>query len=171
MGGLTSLASTAIQAIGAANTVIGAIDKYQNGSGRTQYDQTKAQNDLILKNAKEQASLQKEQMRINADAAETERRNALRRAIAKQRAQFGASGISQGDGSSQAVLLGMFDESDEERQQREALDALKTASIDQNVGQQARVNTLQLTQLQEKNRLNKVSSALGSIGDLGSIVF
>ncbi|HEU4839583.1 MAG TPA: hypothetical protein VFS88_09280 [Micavibrio sp.] len=115
--------------------------------------------------------MQKEQLRLSTEQAEGSRRAALRRAMARQRATYGASGIDSGNGSAQAVLLGMFDESEEELQQRNALDALKTAAIDLGVSQQQRINTLQLTQMKERGRLKNVGSALQSARDIGGIVF
>lgn len=171
MGGLTSLAATAMQALSAANTLIGVVDNYRDQSGGQDYDFIKAQSELSLRNAREQAALQKEQLRLGAEQAETNRRAALRRAMAKQRAAYGASGLDSGSGSAQAVLLGMFDESDEELQQRNALDALKTAAIDQGVSQQQRINTLQLTQMKERDRLKNIGSTLQSARDIGGIVF
>lgn len=90
-------------------------------------------------------------------------RDALRRAIARQRAQFGASGIDMDSGSAQAVLLGIYDENDEKRAQREALDSLKSNILDNNYANQQRVNTLQLTQLKERNKLKKTGSVLESL--------
>ena len=170
MGGLTSLAASAMQALSAANALIGVVDRHQN-SGQRDYDFAKAQSDLSLQNAREQAALQKEQLRLSAEQSETNRRAALRRAMARQRAQFGASGIGSGTGSAQAVLLGMFDESEEELQQRQALDSLKTAAINQGVSQQQRINTLQLTQMKERDRLKNIGSSLQSAHDLGNIIF
>lgn len=171
MGGLTSLAATAMQALNAANALIGVVDGFNGRSGGQDYDFIKAQSDLSLRNAQQQAALQKEQLRLSADQAETNRRAALRRAMARQRAAYGASGLDSSSGSAQAVLLGMFDESEEELQQRNALDALKTAAIDQGVAQQQRINTLQLTQLKERDRLKSIGSTLQSARDIGSIVF
>lgn len=160
MGGIASVATTAIQALNAVNTVVGAIDGYQEKSGTRAYDQAKTMNDLELRQKKEDAALQKEQIRLAAESTDAERRAALRRAVARQRAAYGSGGTGSSDGSAQAVLLGLFDESEEERAQREALDALKTTAIDQGVSQQQRINTLQLTQLKERNRLKKVGSAI-----------
>ncbi len=171
MGGLSSLATTAIQALGVANSVIGTIDSYQDRSGNRQYEQIQAQNNLTMQNAAEQAALQREQIRLAGEQAETQRRAALRRAVAKQRAAYGSSGIGSGGGSAQAVLLGMFDESEEDLNQRNALDALNTASVNQGYTQAQRVNTLQLTQLRERGRLKNLSGTLGAIKDLGTIVF
>jgi hypothetical protein len=171
MGGITSLASSAMQALGAANALIGVVDSYQNISGNRQYDLQKQQNDLAMRNAAEQAALQKEQIRLSAEQAETNRRSSLRRAMARQRALFGSSGTGSGGGSAQAVLLGMFDESEEDLQQRQALDALKTAAVDQGFSQQQRINTLQLSQLRERDRLKNVGAMLGSAKYLGGIIF
>ncbi len=171
MGGFTTLASTAIQALGAVDALLGVVDNYQERSGDRQYDQLKAQSDLSLRNAQEQAALQREQIRLSAEQTETNRRAALRRAMARQRALYGASGTGSGGGSAQAVLLGMFDESEEELQQRMALDALKTASVDQNLAQQQRINTLQLTQLRERDKIKNLRGTLSSAKDLGTIIF
>ncbi len=171
MGGFTTLASTAIQALGAADALLGIVDNYQDRSGSRQYDQLKAQSDLSLRNAQEQAALQKEQIRLSAEQTETNRRAALRRAMARQRTLYGASGTGSGGGSAQAVLLGMFDESEEDLQQRMALDALKTASVDQNLSQQQRINTLQLTQLRERDKIKNLRGTLSSAKDLGTIIF
>lgn len=163
MGGIASVATTAIQALNAVNTVVGAIDGYRENSGSRVYEQTKAMKDLELRQQKENAALQKEQIRLTAESTDAERRAALRRAVARQRAAYGSSGTGSSDGSAQAVLLGLFDESEEERAQRESLDALKTSAIDQGVSQQQRINTLQLTQLKERNRLKKVGSTIDLI--------
>lgn len=170
MGGLTSLAATAVQALTAANALVGVADRYRN-SGQRDYDYAKAQSELSLRNTREQAALEREQLRLSSEQSETNRRAALRRAMARQRAQFGASGTGSGGGSSQAVLLGMFDESERELQQRLALDFLKTAAINQGVSQQQRINTLQLTQLKDRNRLKNIGSTLQSAQDLGSVIF
>lgn len=170
MGGMTSFATSAVQLLGAANSVIGLADSLRGVSGRDEYKAIERQNAVIMQNAREQAVLEKQQIQLSAAQAETERRSALRRAMARQKAQFGASGVSSDGGSSQAVLLGLFDESEEERAQRVALDTLKTASVNQGVSQQQRINTLQLTQLRERDRLSAVSRALGSMKDVGSII-
>lgn len=171
MGGITSLASTAIQALGAADALLGVAGNYKDRTGEREYANLKAQSDLSLRNAQEQAALQREQIRLSAEQTETNRRAALRRAMARQRALYGASGTGSGGGSAQAVLLGMFEESEEELQQRMALDALKTAGIDQGMAQQQRINTLQLTQLRERDKIKSLRGTIGSAKDLGTIIF
>ncbi len=170
MGGIASVATTAIQALNTVNTVVKAFDKYDGASGSRAYDQTKELQKVQMQSERERTALEKEQIRLTGENAESERRAALRRAVARQRAQYGASGTGSADGSAQAVLLGLFDESDEERTQRESLDALKTGAINQNLAQQKRINTLQLTQMKERDRLKKYSSAFDFAGTLGGII-
>ena len=52
------------------------------------------------------------------------------RAVARQRANFGSSGISSDSGSGQAVLLGLFDETEDELARREQLDNLRNRALD-----------------------------------------
>lgn len=170
MGGLTSLAGAAMQALSIANTVVGAVDRYKDKSGTQAYDQQKAINDLRLKQDAERAALEKEKIRLDAEQAESARQSALRRAVARQRARFGASGISSNSGSAQALLLGLFDESEDDLNQRTALDTLKAAAIDQGLTQQQRINTLQLTQLRERNRMKSYGAGLSLAQDLGGLL-
>lgn len=166
MGGITSIATTAIQALGAVNSVLGSVDNYYDDSGKRAYEQTKSMQRLELQQAKERAASDKAQINLASEQADKERRDGLRRIIAKQRAAYGSEGISTQDGSARAVLLGMFDESDDERVEREALDNLKKAAIDQNISQIQRMNTLQLTQLKEKNKIKKAQSAFDMFSDI-----
>ncbi|PZO88359.1 MAG: transporter [Micavibrio aeruginosavorus] len=172
MGGLTTLASTAIQALGAANAVIGTINGYEDRSGQRAYQQARQQAEASMRNAAEQTALQKEQIRLTAQAAETERRSALRRAMARQRAQYGASGVNAADsGSAQAVLLGLFNESEQERTQREALDALRANAADQSYANNVRINTLQLTQMRERDKLRNIGATLDAAKTAGTVLF
>ena len=112
------------------------------------------------------AALNRQKIALDAGNAEEERKKALRRAVSRQRANFGAQGISSGGGSAQAVLLGLFEESDAEKQKREQLDALRLTSIDQELGQQKSLNVLQRTQLQEKQKINQLSTGESLFGAL-----
>lgn len=169
MGGFTSLASEAFNIFNAAGNIIGAYDNLKGSQDSTYYRELQRQQTEQLRQMAENSALEKEKIRLTAEQAETERRAALRRAIAKQRAKYGASGIESSGGSSQALLLGLYDESEEERQQREALDTLKNQAIDQNLDQQQRINTLQLTQLKERSRYSNRGSIFTALGGLGGI--
>jgi len=161
MAGLTSIASTAMQALSFANTVIGGIDSYKD-SGR-EYKQMQQKNALELKNLQNKTAYEKAQMRLDAEQDDAERREKLRRAIAKQRAQYGASGIDADSGSAAAYLLGIENLSDEQRAEREALLAMKSSILEENYNSMKRVNTLELTQLKERNKLKKPQSVLQSL--------
>ena len=56
----------------------------------------------------------------------------------------------------QRSLLGLFEESDEERNKREKIDNLRNASIDLDLKQERSLNLLQATQLAEKQSLNSL---------------
>lgn len=111
------------------------------------------------KQSAEDAALQRQQITLSAEEDERKRRDALRRAVARQRANFGASGISSAGGSAEAVLLGLFDESDDERSERERLDALRFGALDQGLDQQRRLDVIQRTQLQESQRIGRLTAS------------
>ena len=110
------------------------------------------------------AALQKQQIALSAAQNEDERKAALKRAVARQRASFGSQGVGSGAGSSQAVLLGMFEETEDELSRREELDNLRLNTVDLNVSQSNALNVLQRTQLQERNNLNNLTAGARIIG-------
>ena len=128
--------------------------------------QLRAQQSLQEQQAAADAALSKQKIALDAGNTEKERKKALRRAVSRQRANFGAQGISSGGGSSQAVLLGLFEESEAEKKKREQLDALRLTSIDQDLGQQKSLNVLQRTQLQEKQKITQLSTGERLFGAL-----
>lgn len=154
MGSLSTATSLIGTASGFANTAIN-----NNQSQR----QLQAQHNLQEQQIAADNALQKAQIDTEAKAAEEDRKRALRSAVARQNAQTGASGIVSGDGSSEAVILGLFNESEEEAQQREERDTLRIASLDQNLTQRQNLNLLQRNQLAEDNRTSSALSAFGSI--------
>lgn len=112
---------------------------------------------------RQDAELQREKIALDTQQAEKDRKDALKRSVARQRAKFGAQGIGSGAGSSQAVLLGLTEESEEERASREALDSLKEKALDQKLEQANALNVLQRTQLQERSRVDGVFGVLNDI--------
>ena len=110
------------------------------------------------------AALQKQQIALSASQDEEKRKAALKRAVARQRANFGSQGVGSGAGSSQAVLLGMFEETEDELSRREELDNLRLNAVDLNVSQNNALNVLQRTQLQERNTLNNLTASTRIIG-------
>jgi hypothetical protein len=104
------------------------------------------------------AALEKQKIALDSAQAEEQRQAALRRAVARQKAAFGSSGISPSGGSADAVLLGLFDESEDELKRREQLDSLKTTALDLDTSQTRSVNVLQSTQMAERNKLQRLYS-------------
>lgn len=131
--------------------------------------QLQQQQNLQHQDAQERAALEQRRIELETQIAEENRRKALKRAVARQRASFGSQGVSSSGGSSQAVLLGLLSESDEERAQREKLDTLRNAAINQELGQQVRLNTLQRTQLQERNNLDNLSYGVRRVSNIGNL--
>jgi len=162
MGAITPIASGLGSLVGTLNTVGQIYGAVQTLSGNSQ---AKQDQDLALRQLQERQSLQQEQLaqqnalereRIATQAAqnEEERRAALRRAVARQRASFGGSGVSSNSGSAQAVLLGLFDETEDELQRRTELDSLRNSALDLDASQSRSLNLLQATQLSQRNDLN-----------------
>lgn len=167
LGLVNSLTGGAIPFLNMAGQVVNTVSAFRSDdAAQDRQAQYYAEQDQALAQLQQQQALQEQQAAQNAALdkqkiatafaqSEEERRAALRRAVARQRASFGSQGISSGSGSSEAVLLGMFVESDAERAKREQLDALKSAAIDNDLAQQRSINVLQATQLAERNNLKR----------------
>jgi hypothetical protein len=114
------------------------------------------QEQQTLAEQQDQAAAAREQAAIAADAANAEesRRAALKRAVARQKVSLAAQGVSAADdGSAEAILLGLFQESETEKAQRARLDGLRSAALDTGLAEKKAINVLQRAQLAEKQRL------------------
>ncbi|MAI62554.1 MAG: hypothetical protein CBB87_08775 [Micavibrio sp. TMED27] len=162
MGAITPIASGLSQIAGTISTVNQIASTVQNISGNGQavrqqelaLQQLQERQNINLQQAKSEAAL--ERARIDADnaARQEDRQRALRRAVAAQRANFGGSGLSSNSGSSEAVLLGMFEGNDVESAQDARRAQLLNAALDLDVANQSSLNVLQRTQLRQRQRLN-----------------
>ncbi len=155
---LTSVASTAA----AVNSTIGTIRSF--GANPVREDQNLAlrqlqerQNLQSSQNAA-QSALDRKKLALEKAKSDEDRRKALRRAVSRQRAKFGSQGVgaSSVNGSSEAVLLGLFEESDNERKQRDALDHVRERAIELNTSNRRALNLLQATQLQQRQKLQRL---------------
>lgn len=169
MGGLSPFLSTLSTAFAGANSVVSSFSRFgqlaanpQEQAGRDlqaqqslALKQLQAQQRLQETQAEQEAALARQKIAADAQAADETRRAALRRAVARQRAEFGASGTGSSGGSAQAVLLGLYGESDTERAQRERLDTLRTAALESGLAQARALNVLQRTQLRQKQALER----------------
>lgn len=178
MGSLTSVVSGGLHN---SNSLMGGVLPFVNnvrrsidlvssltgGGGDDYRSRIRAEQDLALQQLKDRQAMQegqiaqnnaltRQQNALQLAQADEERRAALRRAVARQRAQFGSQGVGSNAGSSEAVLLGMFEESEDEQKRRAQLDTLRSNALDQNLKQTRSLNLLQATQLAERQRLSRL---------------
>lgn len=172
MGAITPVLSTLATAAKVVTTTRSAVQSLRDaGKGWGDSDAAeekalRAQQDLAMRQLRDQqrlseaqaeaeAAQEREKLAADAAAAEETRRAALRRVVASQRAKFGAQGLAPEGGSADAVLLGLFEESDAERARRAELDTLRTAAIDSDLAGQRSVNLLQSAQLAQRQSLER----------------
>ncbi len=165
-----NIAPVALQAVQAFQTISSVAQVFDDSNNELSIQQLKQQQALQQQQATQDAQLAREEIALKSADAERLRKSALKRAVASRRAEFGASGVRSGAGSSQAILLGLFDESEEEKKQREFLDNLKLKSLDQNITQLSAINTLTKTQLEQRQNLKRTSDLLSSTDDLLSLL-
>lgn len=169
LGTLGGVASAALPVIRSVGTIADALSGFGGDSEADQRRALRAQQDLAMKQlqaqqglaekgAADQAALERQKIALDAVSAEDSRRAALRRAVARQRAAFGAQGLSGDDGSGEALLLGMFGESEQDKMDRERMDSLRNQAIDQDLADRQRINVLQRTQLRERQNMERALS-------------
>lgn len=118
--------------------------------------QLRSQQALDVAQLTDDTALRQEQVAAQAERAEAERQEDLRRALSEQRARFGAFGIAGAGGSSDAVLLGLLNDSDELRAARDRVLALQRQGFDQSLSHAQDLNMLQRTQLLERQDLGRL---------------
>jgi len=152
-----------MSALSLANSAIGAVNSYKQNSGLQDYNETKQK--IALDNAALQrdAALKKEAYRVEQEISEQDRRNKIRKLMAEQRARYGAQGIGSNDGSSQARLYGLLNMSEDEQKREDEAYTIRNKIIDQGLGHDQSVNTLQLTQLKERSKMNKIGALYNSL--------
>lgn len=124
---------------------------------RLELRQLQERQNAQLKAQQQDAALEREKLAAEAKNAEENRLSALRRAVARQRASFGATGLSANEGSAEAVLLGLFEETDQDRQQRERLDTLRNRALDNDLTSTQSLNVLQRSHLAQQQRLERIA--------------
>ena len=169
LAGIGSLAGGILPIVQGISQIGNAFSKLSAGpqqQQQAQRDSLAAQQSLMLAQLRQkqdaqmqdlqtQTALQKTQLATQARIAEESRRTALRRAVARQNAIFGARGLSPADGSSEAVLLGLMSASGQEAQDNARLDNLRSVALDQNLFSQQQMNILSRQQLTEQNALQR----------------
>lgn len=167
MGGFAPIMSGVTKAVTLANTINAAagIAKQWSGSDadaeraaqKQAENALKAEQRLEERTAAQNLALEKAKIKAESDAASAARQDALRRAVAKRRAAFGASGIAADDGSAEAVLLGLSQDSDRDAAERQTLDTLKLTALDDSFASLRARNLLELSELQGKNAIRDLS--------------
>ena len=161
MGSLTPILGTLTQTVGAVSAFANSVDTLTGGGRRD----VRAEQNLALRNLQQsQAQQQREaqdkavrdraQIAEQARQSEEARRKALRRAVAKQNARVGASGVSR-SGSNEAILLGLVNDREDEARNQNALDQLRFNTIDAGLDNLQSRNILQQSQLAEQQRLER----------------
>lgn len=164
MGGFTSALSAIPQIVSGVSMVADVVGTLSAQSDRRrESDQAlralQARQQADYAHAQREAELSRAEIARKGEADEAARQAALKRAVARQQARFGASGISPGtSGSAQALLLGLYEESEEERARREHLDTLRNAAIDEDLAYRGQVNVLQLSDLRERQKIGNLTA-------------
>tara|TARA_B100001750_G_C15416021_1_gene550307 strand:+ start:247 stop:747 length:501 start_codon:yes stop_codon:yes gene_type:complete len=161
MGTLAPVLGTLTQTLGALQTLSTTVDTFSGRDERNYRAQQElamqnlqAQQGLSLAEAQKKAEAERRQLALNAQADEKRRQDALRRAIARQNATRGAGGIST-SGSNEAILLGLYNDADEDRDYASALDQLRYNTLDTNLSNLQSRSVLDRTQLAERQRLDR----------------
>ena len=166
MGTLTSTLGTISSTIGTVATLANQINDLNGYNNRVAAQNQQAQQSLAMQNLQQQqaqelkeseftATEKRAKIQTEAQQAEELRRTALRRTVARQNALFGSRGITGNDGSREAVLLGLYNESEEDKKQREDLDRLRYNAIDSDLNTLKERNVLELSQLTQQQRLQR----------------
>lgn len=119
--------------------------------------QLRANQEAALRTQETDAQTRLAQLAATAEADEKRRVDALRRTMARSRASMGANGVSAADGSGEAILLGLVNDTDGERQDARKIDQIKRQAIQQEVDSVRRRNLLEQAQLAERQRLEFLS--------------
>ncbi len=149
LGTVQTLAST-------VNTLQTLSNSKTEASQQLALEQLEARQKLQEQQLAAQTTLDKQNIAQTAAGNEADRVSALKRAVASQRAQYGSSGVSASGGSSEAVLLGLFEESEAEKSKREASNVLKLKALDQSLTDNQALNLLQATQLAERQKISNL---------------
>jgi len=88
---------------------------------------------------------------------ERRRRDALRRAMGRTRADLGGQGVGTADGSGEAILLGLVGDTEAESGAAARADQIKRQAIQQELDNARRRNLLEQAQLAQRQRLDFMS--------------
>lgn len=169
MGGFSNV----MTGLSLVSNLAGGISSYNDGRRQEEaaLKAMQARQQADYQKAAQDAALKRTEIEQEAQKAEAQRKEALKRAVARQRALFGGSGISSSSaGSAQALLLGLFDESEEEKLRREELDKLRYQALDNDLAHRKRINVLALNEEREKQQIGRATDLAQMFGNTTKIL-
>jgi hypothetical protein len=137
-----------------------AMSVLQVGMDRAQQSAASAQ-------AKAEARSQTQQIQQSEEIAARQRRDQLRRALATQRARFGAQGIAPSTGSAEAALSGMQAEAEREDAESRATSGLRIGRLNEQVDWQRRRNLLDASSPGYRSAFSLMQRGIRSVPLLG----
>jgi hypothetical protein len=151
MGGFVPAAAMSVMQLGA-----------QSAERKQQMAHQNQQTELARATHEAQARAQIEQIQQSRQASERQRQDALKRALATQRARFGGQGVNTG-GSADAVLAGMAAEAQREGAEARDLAQIRINQIRDQAGWQNRKNLLDASQFASRSAFNLVQQGLRTV--------
>lgn len=154
LGGALPILTKTISSANDINTVL-------NGNRLSQKRDTLEQSQLVERHRLEERAAQDSASRntalLNIQQNEEDRKRSLtlKRAIARQRALYGSSGIDDGgdSGSGEAVIFGLTNDSDQDRAASDSVYTLRRRIIDDNVNNIRTRNLLDEAQLSARRKI------------------
>lgn len=121
-----------------------------------------AQQSAAQEQAKAEAKSQAQQIQESQKIASQQRRDELRRALATQRARFGAQGLAAGGGSVDATLSGLQAEADREEADAQQLASSRIDQLSEQLGWQRRRSLLNASASRYRTSLSLMQRSLRS---------
>lgn len=171
MGQIVSAVAQIQPYLGAVSTVLNVVNDFDNARSaeKEARKSLEREQNLALKQlkalqknqtaaAQQNAALERSKISAETEQIEKDRQAALRRAVARQNNMLASKGFSTSDGgSAEAILLGLFEESEEEKASRQKYDTLRQQALDLGLSQKKSANILARQQLKEKQELERAS--------------
>ncbi|MBK8208788.1 MAG: hypothetical protein IPK78_01385 [Rhodospirillales bacterium] len=128
-----------------------------------QFGMDMAQQNASQAEAKADARAQTQQIQQQQEVQSRERRDQLRRALATQRARFGAQGIAAGGGSAEAALGGLEAEAARDEQEASSVGTMRINRIDDQLDWQKRRNLLDASSPRYRSAFSLMQRSLRSV--------
>jgi hypothetical protein len=161
-GGLLPILTTAVSTFEKIDDIFEQRDAADDRADAIRHNQQTALSQLKQRQERDfaerrvAAEEKRAEIDTKSDQANAQRQAALKRAVARRKADFGARGVSADAGSGEAVLLGLFDETEEEAKKRRELDNLRKNALASDLDNLNKRNLLEVSQLRERQRLNRM---------------